>query len=269
MVDSKTKQLLEDTIARSNPDSASAYVCRGLRKSILHRYSEAIEDFDKAISLDPADAVAYAGRGCAKNGLGQYSDAIEDLDKAISLDPNYAVAYKNLGVILLNQGKALEALEQFNKAVSRDPKLGEYAPIKALRKAAQHYNDAQFVSSKLKSPKIKNSKALDNIVISLIAAGKVKLAYLCTDQFSLFLEKISQLDEKVLEEYQNPKTRKTLFSYFKMFSGNCDYFVDNNKIMPSYKLSKAHGRRVFGDLPPMLRDDNGDITAVPKITDTG
>ncbi|MFH1637680.1 MAG: hypothetical protein ABIB71_04630, partial [Candidatus Woesearchaeota archaeon] len=47
------------------------------------------------------------------------------------------------------------------------------------------------------------------------------------------------------------------------------YFVDNNKIMPSYKLSKAHGRRVFGDLPPMLRDDNGDITAVPKITDTG
>jgi len=54
------------------------------------RYGEAIEEYNKAIELNPNYAIAYAERGQAYFELGQYDLAIPDLAKAIELDPNLA-----------------------------------------------------------------------------------------------------------------------------------------------------------------------------------
>ena len=54
--------------------------------------------FDKAIELDPKDANAYYNRGLAKSELKQYKEAIADYDKAIELNPKDAAAYYNRGV---------------------------------------------------------------------------------------------------------------------------------------------------------------------------
>ena len=59
----------------------------------------AIQDYDKAIELNPNSAYAYNNRGYAKFQLQEDYQAIEDYDKAIELDPNYAQAYHyNRGV---------------------------------------------------------------------------------------------------------------------------------------------------------------------------
>ena len=42
------------------------------------------------IGLDPNDANVYYNRGNAYDGKGQYDKAIEDYNKAIALNPNYA-----------------------------------------------------------------------------------------------------------------------------------------------------------------------------------
>ena len=52
-----------------------------------------MEDYDKAIELDPNDAAAYYNRGDFYSNLGQYERAIEDYDKAIQLNPDAADAY--------------------------------------------------------------------------------------------------------------------------------------------------------------------------------
>ena len=67
-----------------------------------------IEDYDKAIELDPNDAEAYNNRGNSYSDLGQYQRAIEDYDKAIELDPDYAEAR-------IHRQRALRALDESAK----------------------------------------------------------------------------------------------------------------------------------------------------------
>ena len=56
------------------------------------RHQEAIEDYDRAIRLDPDDAAAYFGRSEAKAELGRYDEAIEDFDRGVRLEPDMAPA---------------------------------------------------------------------------------------------------------------------------------------------------------------------------------
>ena len=60
-------------------------------------YPGAIEDYSKAIELDPTNALAYNNRGLIKKTLENYEGAIEDYTKAIKLNESYAVAYFNRG----------------------------------------------------------------------------------------------------------------------------------------------------------------------------
>ena len=69
------------------------YVKRGKEKVKLGKNFGAIQDFDKAININPKNASAYLGRGLAKHNLGQPIEAIQDYDKAIVLNPNNALAY--------------------------------------------------------------------------------------------------------------------------------------------------------------------------------
>ncbi len=53
----------------------------------------AIEDYTKAIEINPKDADAYKFRGVAKDELGDYFDAILDFNKSIELKPDNSQVY--------------------------------------------------------------------------------------------------------------------------------------------------------------------------------
>src|SRR3990167_1107130 len=73
-----------------NPRYAKAYYIRGILKGKLGDPKGALADINKAIELNPqdADAYSYNSRGTAKKELGDYGGAIEDTNKAIELNPN-------------------------------------------------------------------------------------------------------------------------------------------------------------------------------------
>ena len=48
---------------------------------------QAIQDFDRAIQLNPNDATVFNNRGLAYDRLEQYQKAIQDYDRAIQLKP--------------------------------------------------------------------------------------------------------------------------------------------------------------------------------------
>ncbi len=56
-----------------------------------------LDEFTKAIKLDPKSARAYAGRGALKYAMGDSKGAIADLSKAIELDPKSVTAYSGRG----------------------------------------------------------------------------------------------------------------------------------------------------------------------------
>ena len=75
------------------------YTNRGIAYGNKQQYDRAIEDFNKAIELDPRDDIAYYNRGRAYENKQQYDRAIEDYNKAIELNPRFDKAYSNRGVV--------------------------------------------------------------------------------------------------------------------------------------------------------------------------
>ena len=101
-------------------------------------YRAAIQDLDKAISLDPQNIAVYFNRGYARTLLGHselignhvaeaqqyYRAAIEDYDKAIGADPGFPVYAERggvkvaLGMSETNQGRTTEAEQYYYAAIA-------------------------------------------------------------------------------------------------------------------------------------------------------
>ena len=111
-------QAIEDLneAIRLDPQHVNAYYNKGNAYRKLGLYELAIMDFDAYIRLDPDDASAYFKRAYAFDELGQHDRAIEDLDEAIRIDPTYAVAYNNRGVAYQSLGERELAERDFAKA---------------------------------------------------------------------------------------------------------------------------------------------------------
>ena len=80
----------------------------------------AIDDYTKAIELNPNYAEAYFNRGNVysyrNNYLKSYSQAIADYTQAINLNPNFASAYQGRGLCYKAIGRNSEAEKDFAKA---------------------------------------------------------------------------------------------------------------------------------------------------------
>jgi len=110
-----------DKAIELNPDFAEAYYNRGIAYAKQQKYNEAIKDFDKAIELNPNLAEAYIGRGVTYAEQQKYNEAIKDFDKAIELNPDDAEAYGNRGIAYAKQQKYNEAIKDYDKAIKLNP----------------------------------------------------------------------------------------------------------------------------------------------------
>ena len=75
-----------------DPYDARFYISRGTFKG-TESHEDAIEDYTKAIEIEPNNVFAYRLRGDSKRKLGDYQGAINDYSKAIEIYPNKAYLY--------------------------------------------------------------------------------------------------------------------------------------------------------------------------------
>jgi hypothetical protein len=78
--------------------SAIAYHSRGVDRRQVGAHGEAIEDYARAIELDPTFALAYRNRASVWLDRREYAKAIADYTRAIELKPDYAPAYMSRSV---------------------------------------------------------------------------------------------------------------------------------------------------------------------------
>lgn len=64
-----------------------AYNNRGIARFNLEQYAEAVNDFNRAIELNPVFTQAYNNRGNARYKLNDYQGAMADYSQAIELNP--------------------------------------------------------------------------------------------------------------------------------------------------------------------------------------
>lgn len=95
--------------------TAEEYNKKGVSKHKLKDYLGAIEDYDKAIGLDPNNGVLYNNRGNAQYELKDFKEAIEDFEKALDIDPGNAIYAQNRSSAITERGKGDREKEFENK----------------------------------------------------------------------------------------------------------------------------------------------------------
>ncbi|MDJ0672705.1 MAG: tetratricopeptide repeat-containing serine protease family protein, partial [Microcystis sp. M53598_WE2] len=100
---------------------AAWYVNRGILYRRQQKYELALDDYNKAIELNPNHANAYNNRGNLYYDLQKYDLALADYDKAIEINPNFAILYSNRGGVYYNQQKYELALSDYNQAIDINP----------------------------------------------------------------------------------------------------------------------------------------------------
>ena len=119
-----------------NPNYAEGYNNMAIVLQKQGKLEEAIVSFKKAFSIKPDYAEAYCNMGTTLQKQGKLDEAIEAYNNALSHNPNYAQAYYNMGIALQKQGKLDEAIEGYKKAFSIKPNyaLAYYNMAIALQK---------------------------------------------------------------------------------------------------------------------------------------
>ena len=101
--------------------TAEDYYNRGKAKAKLEDYVGAIQDYSKAIELEPEDEKGYYGRGIAKANLEDYRGAVQDYNKAIKLAPERPELYFFRGLSKGGLEDHRGTIQDFNKAIKLDP----------------------------------------------------------------------------------------------------------------------------------------------------
>lgn len=98
------------------------------------KYDEAIELFDRSISLNSKDSAVYIHKALVLSEKGQYPEAIELAQKAISLKLDSTIYQAFLGMIYYDSENYEKALECFRKSNEMD---GENAQNLCMEKVSQ------------------------------------------------------------------------------------------------------------------------------------
>lgn len=94
----------------------------------LGLYQYAIDEYGKALSLNPGYLDIRAKLGVSFRENGDLQKSMAELKKVIKEDPKYVSAKVQLGVTYYSMNKLTEAKKQWNEALKKDPK-NEYASM--------------------------------------------------------------------------------------------------------------------------------------------
>ncbi len=117
------KMSLEDAIDQFtkaielDPDFDKAYIQRAIAYSKLEDYKKAAQDFDRAIVFNEKDGELYYLSGSCYYQLEEYQIALERYTRAIDLKNNFQEAYQERSVVLMELRRYQEALEDCRKCL--------------------------------------------------------------------------------------------------------------------------------------------------------
>ncbi|MDR0418700.1 MAG: tetratricopeptide repeat protein [Prevotellaceae bacterium] len=141
------------------------------------QYKIAVENYQKAINLDPTNEGAYNNLGNVYHVQGKYNQALEMYQKAIELRPDYANAYYNLGIVYDDMGYYLLAIDAYIRALRLEPESPEIYNNMGISYDRQG-NYAEAIKSYKKVIELKPDYAevYDNMGLAYYAQGEYALA---------------------------------------------------------------------------------------------
>lgn len=103
------------------PDNADAHNNLGQRYQQRGEYLKAIEEYEKALALNPVFHPVYNNMAVCFGKLKRFDDAERALLKAIEIKPNDFYAMNNLAVTYMSTGRLEDALKMAERIVAVEP----------------------------------------------------------------------------------------------------------------------------------------------------
>lgn len=105
----------------ANTQAAIPFYHKGTSLLSQEKFQAAIDEYNKAIELDPNFVMAYIFRANAKLKTKDWDSAIEDFNKALSLKPNDISCTINRGICKYENGDTKSAVDDFNTVIQVNP----------------------------------------------------------------------------------------------------------------------------------------------------
>lgn len=211
-------------------------------------YEQAINQYDKAISINPQMAEAYSNRGVALKMLKQYDAALQSFTKALEFkNKQQDAAYYNLGEMYRDQNNALKAIEYFYKAAETSP-----FPMDPYHKAGELLNNTGKWDQSLATFKlaIENSLTIENCY-----EGMLKRDYFLYDED--IKSKIKALQEAGVNE-------QVLKSFDKK---SFDDALNRNPVMAGICNQMGYAYAMQGDYQTALQNFTRAVQIKPDFFD--
>lgn len=110
-------ELLSQAILQ-NPKLIEGYVQRGIAQMYCRDYQSAINDFDKALSIDAVHQTAMFHRCTALQKNGDHTTAIEGYSRLLEIKPKHAEALFGRGIAWCKLGSTSQAISDFTDAIA-------------------------------------------------------------------------------------------------------------------------------------------------------
>jgi len=213
-------------------------------------FNDAINEYNKAINLNPNYVDAYGDRGASKANIGQYEAAIIDYQKAEELGMNTSILYSNLGYAYYKLKQSDKALVYLEKAIELNPQNGN---------AYRWRGEIKYDKDDNKGAAEDYTKAILNnpIASNYFARG---LAYYYLKDYSTAIEDMSKAIELTPNASQYYYDRGDAKDKINDFDGACKDWKtakDKGYDVPEYKINRC--------TPQIIDVTNGELSGCPGL----
>lgn len=101
------------------------YNNRGVIYRQLQNNPHALQDFTKALQIDPTYISALQNRASVRRAIGDWEGALQDLTQVIGLEPQIGKWYCQRGQLWLGQEASVQAQQDFERCLTLDPSMHE------------------------------------------------------------------------------------------------------------------------------------------------
>ena len=131
-----------DVLVGTQPKSAESWFLRGNALQQLAGHAEAIDNYGRALTLQPNFPAALNNQGHSLRSLRHAARSLDAFERALAMRPSYPLALNNRGLALLDLKRMPEALRSFDDALALHPRFPEAlanrgAALLAMKRFAQ------------------------------------------------------------------------------------------------------------------------------------
>jgi tetratricopeptide (TPR) repeat protein len=237
------KKLKEYALAAADFDKAvvllpsyNSFYLRGANFQEMGKFSEAINDFTKSITLKPSFDTAYYARGCCRFSLKDYKNALTDYNKTIELNNQNSNAFYFRGLTkayLPASDKYQSAIEDIETCLSL--------------KTSKTWVEYQYIAKSILETQTKEIVLLEKAETLSLTSIEIYKNHINSETYAIVLMKLGKLEQALRAAtfaYDEAKKVKADIGKYAELKAKIKVEMENRKLATARSVEKENTQDV-------------------------